>query len=155
MAIVILYGTESGTAEFVSADLADRLEGVDSVLVSDMSDYSVEDLTPEDFYVIVCSTHGEGSLPESAQPFYDSLTAEAPDIVGLRYAMFGMGDSSYEETYSTGSETIDAKLAELGGIRVGEYGRHDASSQDAASDVALEWVEGIIPLVSSGTTDTD
>lgn len=148
MQIVILYGTESGTSEFVSEDLAERLDELGDVTVSDLAEYSVGELSTERFYVVVCATHGEGDLPESAQPFLDALVADTPDLRGFRYAMFGMGDSSYEDSYSLGSEKIDSKFRELGGTRVGEYGRHDASAHESASDVALEWVEGIIPLVT-------
>lgn len=149
MLITILFGTESGTAEFVSEDLATRLEDLGTVELSDMSDYSIENLSPESIYIIVCSTHGEGELPESAIPFFDALVENEPNIKGLRYAMFGLGDSSYEESYSQGSEKINVKLAELGGTRIGEYGRHDASAHEAASDVALEWVEGIVTLLET------
>lgn len=147
MFIVILYGTESGTAEFVAEDLAERFEDSGTVIVSDMAHFEVGELTAEHSYVIVCATHGEGDLPESAQPFFDALEVKAPDLTGLHYAVFGLGDSSYEDSYGFGGKKLDIKLQELGGARVGEYGIHDASTHKAASDVALEWVETIIPLL--------
>jgi MioC protein len=52
-------------------------------------------------------------------------------------------DTFYEETYSQGSEVLDRPLTELGAVRVGDYGRHDASSWDLGSDVALEWLPGV------------
>jgi MioC protein len=147
MPIIILFGTETGTAEMVAYDLADRLGDIDEASVYDMAEYEVSDLVADNFYVIVCSTHEDGELPESAQPFFDRLHSESPELAGLRYGMFGMGDSTYSETYNFGSETIDNRFTELGATRVGEYGRHDASSRESASDAGLAWIEKILPLI--------
>lgn len=145
--LIILFGTETGTAEMVAYDLVDRLGEVGETSVYDMAEYELSDLDADNFYVIVCSTHEDGGLPESAQPFYDRLNAESPELAGLRYAMFGMGDSTYSETYNFGSETIDTRMTELGATRIGEYGRHDASSRESASDAGLAWIEQILPLI--------
>lgn len=142
MKITVLYGTESGNSELIADDLGAKLrETHDDVEVFDLQDYSPSDLTAENFYLVICSTHGDGELPNTALPFAEAFDAELPDLTGVRYAMFGLGDSFYE-TYSQGSEHIDRRFAAQGAIRVGEYGRHDASSWDLPSDVALEWLPG-------------
>jgi sulfite reductase alpha subunit-like flavoprotein len=63
---------------------------------------------------------------------------------GVRYAMFGMGDRSYEKTYSRGSEMVDEALAACGAVRVGEYGRHDAGGPISATEAAVDWVSGVL-----------
>jgi MioC protein len=98
---------------------------------------------------VICSTHGDGGLPASAQPFAEALDEQRPDLTGLTYAMFGLGDSSYE-TYSRGSERIDERFAALGATRVGEYGRHDASDGSLPNDSALEWAREIVEHVAQG-----
>ncbi|MFJ6302210.1 flavodoxin domain-containing protein [Pseudarthrobacter oxydans] len=142
MNIVVLYGTESGNAETVADDLASDL-AAESVRAVDMTDATLEDLTPDAFYLVICSTHGDGDLPSSAVPFAELLDNEKPNLSGIRYAMFGLGDSSYE-TYSRGSERIDERLTVLGATRVGEYGRHDASDGSLPNDSAVEWAKGVV-----------
>lgn len=142
MNIVVLYGTESGNAETVADDLVSEL-AAESIRAVDMTDATLEDLTPDAFYIVICSTHGDGDLPSSAAPFAELLDNEQPNLSGIRYAMFGLGDSSYE-TYSRGSERIDEKLTALGATRVGEYGRHDASDGSLPNDSALEWARGVV-----------
>lgn len=142
MKFSILFGTESGNAEMVADDLAEAITDAE-VEVHDMSTFSLADLNPHDFHLIICSTYGDGELPVGAQPFYDALIAEQPDLSGLRYAVFGLGDRSYTETYSRGSEILDEELTQLGAVREGEYGRHDAGSFDDVSEAALEWFEGV------------
>jgi MioC protein len=139
---VILYGTESGNAELVAEDISEELNGGAAVVVSDMSDFDVADLSPEDFYIIICSTHGDGELPTSARPFHEALSATNPALAGLKYAIFGLGDSSYE-TYSQGSEYIDRVLTELGAERVGDYGRHDAADGSLPNDSAVAWSQSL------------
>ncbi|MCU4298460.1 nitric oxide synthase [Brevibacterium permense] len=145
MNIVVLYGTESGNSELIAQDLSDKINADgQSAEVFDLQDFEPESITAENFYIIVCSTHGDGELPNTAQDFFAKFSDFEGDLTGVRYAMFGLGDSFYEETYSQGSEHIDRRFTELGAERVGEYGRHDASSWDLPSDVALEWLPSVV-----------
>ncbi|PRI11522.1 flavodoxin domain-containing protein [Leucobacter massiliensis] len=145
MKFTVLYGTESGNSELIAEDLGTTLrESFDDVEVIDLQRFDPADLTPERFYLVVCSTHGEGDPPNTALPFIEAFDAAPPRLDGVRYAMFGLGDTFYEETYSQGSEHIDRRFTEQGAERVGEYGRHDASSWDLGSDVALEWLPGVL-----------
>jgi MioC protein len=140
--ITILFGTESGNAEFAAEDMASEVLDR-SVEVIDMSDFDVDTFSSENLYLIICSTHGEGELPSGALPFHEALQTMNPDLTGIEYAMFGLGDSSYEN-YSKGSEHIDSKLSSLGATRVGEYGRHDADTGTLPSARAVAWVREIL-----------
>lgn len=141
--LCILYGTESGNAELVAEDLSEALsDHAEQLDVGDMSNFDVGQFTAEAVYLIICSTHGEGELPSSAQPLYDCLQTR-PDLSGVRYAVFGMGDSSYPN-YSRGAEIIDRALSECGATRFGSFGRHDASSRDDPSIVVIAWAQQIL-----------
>lgn len=135
MNIQVLFGTESGNAEMVAFDLSDELGGSDA---EDLSEFDIADLTTETLYLIVCSTHGEGELPQGAQPFAEALQDASPDLTGVRYAMFGLGDSTYPN-YSKGSDRLDEQLRSLGAERVGEFGRHDAAGREDPSELAAAW----------------
>jgi len=147
--IVILYGTESGNAELVADDVAETLSDRFDIHTHDMSDADPSDLSADDFFLVICSTHGDGELPSGARPFAEALDRDRPDLTGVRYAVFGLGDSSYD-TYSRGSELIDERLRALGAERVGPYGRHDASSRDVPSDLAKQWAADVLATLSSG-----
>lgn len=143
MSIIVLYGTESGNAELVAEDVAEALAERFEISTRDMLDADPAELRPEDVFLVICSTHGDGELPSGAVPFAQALDREKPALGGVRYAMFGLGDSSYD-TYSRGSELIDERLRALGAERVGPYGRHDASSREVASDVAKRWAAAVL-----------
>lgn len=144
MKIRILFGTETGESELVAEEISDELSERFSVEIEDMSDVDIATLGADDFFLVVCSTTGQGDLPATAIPFHDQLSDERPDLTGMRYGILGRGDSNYKDTYSQGSEHIDRILTELGAQRVGEYGREDAADIHADDEVVLEWANGVI-----------
>lgn len=144
MKISLLYGTETGNAEMLCEDIADHLDGSHDVETTNLEDQAPDALTPDRFYIVVCSTYGEGELPQSAIPFADALKAEKPDLSGLRFAVFGLGDTTYDETYNNGSVVLMEALVDAGAKVVGPRGLHDASGLEDALDIALPWAEARI-----------
>lgn len=144
--VTILFGTESGGAELVADELHRLLGagGESDVDVLDLAELEPGELVHDRLHLIVCSTYGDGEVPTSARPFYEALRAPGMRLDGVRYAMFGMGDRSYEKTYSRGSELIDEALTARGASRVGEYGRHDAGGPISAAEAAVDWVAGVL-----------
>src|SRR4051794_15418090 len=109
----ILFGTESGNSEKVAEEIAEALADQDiSATVRDLGDVTVDSLGSTPF-ILVSSTYNEGDLPASAEPFYAALAAERPDLSRLRFAAFGLGDSTYEH-YSKGVDTLRGLLLDLG-----------------------------------------
>lgn len=148
MAAVILYGTETGTAELVADAIADVLSADFDPSIYDMTDYAAEDLDTDDFLVVICSTYGEGELPSGALPFADELDDEKPDLNGMRFAVFGMGDSVYDDTFNRGGEIMAEMLTKLGATQVGEHFRHDASSTIKPAVAGAEWAERLKPVIA-------
>lgn len=143
----ILFGTESGNAEMAAEDLAEHIEGSGgSSEVFDLSEFTHEQFDAAERYIFVCSTYGEGDLPNTAVDFYDALDSARQDLAGIHYSIFGLGDSFYEATFTGGSKTLDDKLAELGAHRIGDFGVHDASSFDDVGETLIEWFGIVEPL---------
>ncbi|MGL5119282.1 MAG: flavodoxin domain-containing protein, partial [Plesiomonas shigelloides] len=64
--------------------------------------------------LVVAATYGEGEPPEEALGLHKFLlSARAPKLEHLRYAVLGLGDSSYEHFCQTGKD-FDRRLSELG-----------------------------------------
>ncbi|MDF3283517.1 flavodoxin family protein [Gordonia sp. N1V] len=151
MSVVILYGTETGNGELVADAIADVLSVDHDPSIYDMSEFAVEDLDAQDFLVVICSTYGEGELPTGAEPFADELDALAPDLSGLRFAVFGLGDTVYGETFNRGGELMAEKLTARGATQVGEHARHDNSSAVKPSVMAATWAQNLIPVIDPVT----
>jgi MioC protein len=146
-AVQVLFGTESGNAEMVADDIAAAFgeQGFDATSV-ELTEVEVSDLAGMELAVFVTSTYGEGGLPESAEPFYQALLAAKPDLSGLRFAAFGLGDSIYD-TFNNAIETIRGALLDLGAEQVGETAKHDAASTAPATDLADTWARDLLALM--------
>ena len=135
----IIFGTESGNAEMGAEDMVTALNeaGLEASAVA-MDVYDIAELANETHIILMTSTYGEGELPMTAAPFYESLKMASPDLKGIKFSGFGLGDSTYE-TYNQAIKSLMALMAELGAEQVGEPGFHDAALPYTISDMAVCW----------------
>ena len=117
--LTILFGSQTGNARHVAEALAKQAQGKGLVAkVLDMADYKTTQLKNEQYLVIVTSTYGEGEPPENAIGLHNFLfSKKAPKLAGLKYAVLGLGDTSYEFFCKT-AQDFDQRLAELGATSV-------------------------------------
>lgn len=147
MNIHFMYGSETGSAEILCEDMRDELS-LDAP-VQGLNEVEPSDLSGDTFYVFVSSTYGNGDLPSMAQPFADRMEAQKPDLSHVRFAIFGLGDMVFAETYNNGSKQLMEMLIAAGAKMVGERGLYDASSADMPEDVGVPWMRGILDLAQA------
>lgn len=115
--IVIGYGSESGNAR----GLAQRLLRLPCLRPYEVVELDLNQLHPEmlgsrDCLLIVTSSFGDGEPPGNANRFLDILEACA-SLAGLRFAVFGLGDTAYP-TFCGFSKAIDAALLAKGATSI-------------------------------------
>lgn len=154
MRIAVLYGTETGNAEMVAEDLAADLDGDHEATIGNLSETDPSELGADVFYILVCSTYGDGDLPASAQPFAAAIAARQPDLSHVRFAIFGLGDSEYPETFNGGGEKLAALMIGRGARQIGERVMHDASGADLPEDLALPWARRMIAEATAAAGET-
>ncbi|WP_224813563.1 flavodoxin domain-containing protein [Hasllibacter sp. MH4015] len=144
MNIHFLFGTETGSAEMLCEDIRDALgDGFDCEITS-LGEVDPATLDADTFYFFVTSTYGNGDLPVTAQPFYDKIVETGQDLSHVRFAIFGLGDMVFSETFAFGSKILMEKLLEQGATMVGERCIHDASSPDMPEDLGIPWAQEIV-----------
>ncbi|BCO20418.1 sulfite reductase [NADPH] flavoprotein alpha-component [Alteromonas sp. KC3] len=119
--LTILYGSQTGNAKGVAAQCQAKAEeaGFNSKLVS-MADYKPRNLKGETHVAVFVSTHGEGDAPDDAIELHEFLAGKkAPKLTNTKYAVLGLGDSSYEFFCQTGKD-FDERLGKLGGKAIVE-----------------------------------
>ena len=132
--VVIVYGTTTGNSKQFAKMLSDRLESKDisgiTTEVFDLSNVEAEDRLPawakevNTAFVVITSTHEGGSPPDSASWFFTWLDESSKDfrvqhsmLKGLKYAVFGLGNSLYSENYNTVAKQVDKFLFQLSATR--------------------------------------
>lgn len=117
--VSILYGSQTGNARTIAERLGERASARgQAVRVLSMADYRPRDLEREGVLLIVVSTQGEGEPPDSARELHGVLLGRrAPRLDAVRFAVLGLGDSSYEHFCKTAKD-FDARLEELGAHRM-------------------------------------
>ncbi|MGN5239455.1 sulfite reductase subunit alpha [Rhodococcus sp. SJ-3] len=145
-ALHILYGSQTGNAESVAEDAAAaaRTHGFAPV-VSALDDIDSAAFASLGRVLIVTSTYGEGEMPDNAELFWDSLSAEsAPRLDGMDFAVFALGDTGYDGFCQAG-KLIDMRLEQLGATRI--VPRVDCDVE--FEDVAAVWIAETLPLVAA------
>ncbi|MDK2598095.1 assimilatory sulfite reductase (NADPH) flavoprotein subunit [Pseudoalteromonas obscura] len=113
--LTILYGSQTGNAKGVAAQLEAQAKsrGLDVKLVN-MADYKSGNLKKEKFIAVAVSTYGEGEPPEDAENLHEFLVGKkAPKLDGVKIAVLGLGDSSYEFFCQTAID-FEERLQKLG-----------------------------------------
>ena len=139
--MTVLYGSQTGNAARLAADLARRLRrmGFPAVL-SCMSEFPPDRLPEVRYLLVVVSTHGRGSPPDKAVRFHDLLQgANAPRLDGLRFAVLALGDIGYAQFCAAGRR-FDRRLAELGAERL--FPRADCDVD--YTEPAEAWTQGVL-----------
>lgn len=151
--IKILVGTMTGTAEMVAEDMQAAIDAesereAEIVLMDDLDETAFDDA--DAVYLIVTSTYGQGEVPDNALDFYEALEEKTPDLSDIRFGVFGLGDSTYADTYNQGGERFEKLLLKLGARRIGERFAHNASGGDLPEDAGVEWVKQWLNLLDRG-----
>ena len=117
--ITIISASQTGNARRVAEALRDDLLAAKlNVKLVNAGDYKFKQIASEKLLIVVTSTQGEGEPPEEAVALHKFLfSKKAPKLENTAFAVFSLGDSSYEFFCQSGKD-FDSKLAELGGERL-------------------------------------
>jgi sulfite reductase (NADPH) flavoprotein alpha-component len=133
--LTILYGSQTGNSKGVANNYkASALEQGYQANVVSMSDYKPRQLKNETHLVVIVSTHGEGDAPDDAVELFEFLASKkAPRVPNLKFAVVGLGDTSYEFFCQTGKD-FETRLISLGATALVERLDCDVDYDAAVAD---------------------
>ena len=143
---LVVWASQTGNAEEFAARVADDLG--DGSRLLNMNDCAIDDLTAATDVVVVTSTFGDGGPPDNGADFWDRLNSpDVPALQGLRYAVLGIGDRSYDN-FCGHAKSLDARLTELGASRLIDRAECEAYDDEPMA----QWAERITTLVRDTAT---
>jgi len=119
--LTILYGSQTGHAAELAKHMAKLAQqnGLTARVV-DMAVFRPQELKQLRHLAVLVSTYGDGKPPDLAANFYEFLhSRKAPKLEGMKFAVLGLGDSTYVNFCQTGKE-FDVRLEALGAERIHE-----------------------------------
>uniref|UniRef100_A0A8C8XVM5 S-adenosyl-L-methionine-dependent tRNA 4-demethylwyosine synthase TYW1 n=1 Tax=Panthera leo TaxID=9689 RepID=A0A8C8XVM5_PANLE len=136
--VKIFYGSQTGTAKGFAASLAEAVTslGLPVAVINlqeyDPDDHLVEEVTSKNVCAFVVATYTDGRPTESAEWFCKWLEEASSDfrfgktyLKGMRYAVFGLGNSAYANHFNKVGKNVDKWLWMLGAHRVVARGEGD------------------------------
>lgn len=144
---LIVYATQTGTAEYLAAQTAAMLTtgGLSARSIS-VEALDAATLASAQRILFIVSTYGEGDAPDSAAQLVRLLSDKPPPLDLLHYGVLALGDSSYEHFCGFG-HLLDSLLQRGGAQRL-----FDLVPVDRSAAPALErWRHHLSHL--AGTSD--
>lgn len=140
--VTVLYGSDTGNSEIVAKNFQFELKrrGLRAKCMA-LNEVEISELADESKILAIVATAGQGDMPKTAVRFWEQMegflpSAPADFLANTKFAVFGMGDSSYV-FFNEAARKIDDAFARLGGERLQEMGRGD-DQHPARYDTELE-----------------
>lgn len=145
--LLVLYGSNLGTAEELATRVADLAEVNGFATRLAPLDDAVGKLPEEGGVLIFCASYN-GAPPDNATQFAKWLGGSlAKDAFSkLRYAVFGCGNSDWAATYQSIPRFIDEQLAAHGGRSV--YARGQGDARGDLDGEFESWFAKLAPLAT-------
>ena len=127
--LLVLYGSNLGTAEGIAHNVADdaKTHGF-ATSVAPLDDYLGK--LPKEGVVVITTSSYNGTPPDNAARFFDWLCNDslgAHDLKDVNYTVFGVGDHDWAATYQRVPKMIDSQMEAHGARRVYQRGEGDQS----------------------------
>ncbi|NKY46492.1 molybdopterin-dependent oxidoreductase [Nocardia cerradoensis] len=142
--VTVLWASQTGTAEELAAAVAAALaEHGHAPRLVEMNACELPELSGN--VLLVTSTFGDGGPPDNAADFWDRLQDSGTRFNGLRYGIFALGDSSYDDFCGYGRK-VDRLLSERGGVRLLDR----VDSEPDHEDSSQEWITAVLAALGDG-----
>jgi len=158
----VLYGTQGGTSKQLAESLVERAakQGL-NLEACNVSCYEPENLCKESVALVVMPTYTEGTPPAPAEWFCRWLAEAAVDervgvlhLQNVRFAVFGLGNSEYVDSFNAVGRALDDQLKTLGGARLIPFSAGDEDGDSSLEEQFSKWADRVVRVLTKGKAPT-
>ncbi|XP_034483371.1 NADPH-dependent diflavin oxidoreductase 1 [Drosophila innubila] len=152
MRILVLYGSQTGTAQDVAEQIwrESRQWGFEGPVLS-LENYNIQQLIEERLVVFVVATTGDGMEPDNMKQAWRFLlkrSLPSNSLDGMQFACLGLGDSSYSK-FNYAAKKLHKRLLNLGAKSICPLGLCDDQHDYGYLGTSLAWTAELWQTLSS------
>jgi len=137
--VQIIVGSMLGGTEYVAEACEETLLALNHQVTLHLNPVFSEIPTTNQLWLICCSTHGAGDLPDNIQNFVNDLKISDQDLSSTSLMTIGVGDSSYD-TFCKAAKDIEKLLISKGCKYKNNILTLDMSQDIDPEDLAQQWI---------------
>lgn len=145
MKVLVLYGTLTMNTEIVAYSIFEAVESsgmfekADILNMLEIND--LETLKEYDYLIIGTSTWSDGDYPPDTEEFMEKVLSSDLDLTGRKASFFGLGESSYAETFCDAIKRIQEHfITKLNVLEIGNLHIVDGYPEDTLLEEAKNWI---------------
>lgn len=140
--VSIFVGTVYGNSQSVAESVQEKLSSLGySAEIYD--DPSVDDFKKAESVLIITSTTGQGEFPPNIEFFFADIKDQMPMLNGKPFAVVGLADSSYGDTFAGAGKQAYELMLELQGNPLADLKIVDAMETYDAEEDVLPWIDEV------------
>lgn len=152
MRILVLYGSQTGTAQDVAEQIwrESRQWGFQGPVLA-LEDYNIQQLIEERLVIFVVATTGDGMEPDNMKQAWRFLlkrSLPSNSLNGMQFACLGLGDSSYSK-FNYAAKKLHKRLLNLGAKSICPLGLCDDQHDYGHLGTSLSWTAELWQTLSS------
>ena len=145
----ILYGSQSGNSEGLAGKWKKEASkyGLNPT-VHDMDGFDINSMSGMSRVMIVCSTWGEGEMPDNAEELYEAAVGVGKILTNTHFSICALGDTGYDLFCQSGKDW-DKTMEDMGGSRIHDRVDCDVDFEDPAD----QWMNGAMSKLACVDSD--
>jgi len=137
--ITLISGSTLGSAEYVAEHLEEKLQEA-GFSTQMLHGPELDEVPHEGIWLVVCSTHGAGDIPDNLLPLFEAIRDSQPDLSQVRFGTIGLGNHEYD-LFCGAIRQIEAQLIAQGARQIGDRLEIDVLEHEIPEDPAEAWLE--------------
>ena len=137
--ITLISGSTLGSAEYVAEHLEEKLQEA-GFSTQMLHGPELDEVPHEGIWLVVCSTHGAGDIPDNLLPLFEAIRDSQPNLSQVRFGAIGLGNHEYD-LFCGAIRQIEALLIAQGARQIGDRLEIDVLEHEIPEDPAEAWLE--------------